>query len=66
MELIWMSESGDEYSAMICSLKITLKPVGDKVEVLDTKDGQWFRRSRGTVAGPMTNAMRVVQNRYIV
>jgi hypothetical protein len=65
--LTWISEPGDEYSAMLGSIKIHLKPVdgGSKIELLDSKSGVYFRRSRGTLSGPMENAMSVAERRYL-
>lgn len=67
-KLTWVSEQGDEYAALIGSLKIHLKPVngGETVEMYDSKGGAWFRRFRSTLSGPMENAMNVAEQRYLV
>jgi len=66
-KLIWTTEPGNEYQTRIGSLRINLKPLPDgRFLLMDSKEGQYFRRERSILMGPLENAMDRVQNRYVV
>lgn len=66
--LVWVSAPGGEYQAQIRTLRINLKPIdgGARWVLMDSKPGEYYRRERSVVQGSLENAMKVVENRYLV
>lgn len=67
MSLTWISVSGDEYQARLGSIRINLKPIegGRRIVLMDSKEGTYYRRERAILTGPMENAMKVAEGRYV-
>lgn len=66
-KLLWISAPGNEYQAMIRTLTIIIKALPDgRYLLMDSKPGEYYRRERSVIEGPLENAMERVDNRYLV